>query len=210
VPELAPPPVAERPEPKPTAPDLRPRHCYTVEEYLSFERGSPTKHEYYAGTIYAMTGASRRHVLIVTNVVRCLGNRLADRPCEVYSSEMRVKVSPTGLYTYPDLAVVCGDPRFEDAEVDTLLNPQVVIEVLSKSTKDYDLGDKFDHYRAVESVTSYVLIAQDARRVEHRSRQADGKWAVATYDGADAAVPLKSIDCTLPLSEIYRRIQLGT
>lgn len=207
---LAAPPDPERPAPPAPVAAGRPLHSYTAEEYLSFERGSPSKHEYYAGTIYAMTGASRRHILIVTNLVRGLGNRLADRPCEIYSSEMRVKVRPTGLYTYPDVTVVCGEPRFEDAEVDTLLNPQVVIEVLSKSTKDYDRGDKFDHYRAVDSVVDYVLISQDATNVEHRSRQSGGDWAVSSYDGPDAVVPLKSIDCELPLSEIYRRINFGS
>ncbi|HEX6985850.1 MAG TPA: Uma2 family endonuclease [Planctomycetaceae bacterium] len=158
-----------------------PRYRYTVEEYLAFERGAPSKHEYFAGNIYAMTGASRRHVLIVTNLVTALTNRLADRPCEVYSNDMRLKVSSTGLYTYPDVMVACGEPRFEDAEIDTLLNPQVVVEILSRSTKDYDLGEKFEHYREVESITDYVLVSQDARRVERRSRQPNGAWTVSEH-----------------------------
>jgi Uma2 family endonuclease len=208
VPELATPPVAERVEPTPRVPAPRPGHCYTVEEYLGFERRADSKHEYYAGNIYAMVGASRRHVLIVTNIVRSLGNRLLDRPCELYSSDMRLKVVATGLYTYPDAAVVCGEPRFDDSQVDTLLNPQVVIEVLSGSTEEYDRGVKFDHYRGVESLTDYLLISQNVRRVEHRSRQSDGSWSLMIHEAPDAVIVLKSIEVELPTAEIYRRINL--
>ena len=209
MPELAASPTSERPAPAALPMPGRPQHRYTVEEYLSFERGSPTKHEYYAGTIYATTGASRRHVLIVSNLVRSLGNLLADLPCEVYSSDMRLKVNPTGLYTYPDVTIACGEPRFEDAEIDTLLNPQVVIEVLSKSTIEYDRSEKFDHYRSVESITDYVLISQDSCHVEHRSRQANGEWRTVELSRTDTAVSLKSIGCELPLADIYRRIKLS-
>ncbi|MGC1275508.1 MAG: Uma2 family endonuclease [Planctomycetaceae bacterium] len=208
MPELAATPATERPSTVATVAPGQPRYRHTVEEYLSFERGSPSKHEYYAGNIYAMTGASRRHVLIVTNLIRTLGNRLADRPCEIYGTDMRLKVGATGLYTYPDVAVTCGEPRFEDAEIDTLLNPQVVIEVLSKSTRDYDCTEKFDHYRGVESVTDYVLVAQDASHVEHRSRQPGGPWSVSVASSLDGFVSLESIGCELPMADIYRRIQL--
>ncbi len=206
---LAPPPAADRLRRASLESDPRPRHGCTVEEYLAFEQSSPSKHEYYAGNIYAMTGASRSHILIVTNLVRSLANRLADRPCEVYASEMRLKVKPTGLYTYPDVTVVCGEPQFDDAPTGTLLNPQLVIEVLSKSTKDYDLGVKFDHYREVESLLDYLLVSQDARHVELRSRPPGGEWAVTTHEGLDAVVTLKSLDCDLPLSDIYRRINFS-
>jgi Uma2 family endonuclease len=209
VPEVASPPVVEPSVPKAVSPAPRPLHSHTAEEYLFFERNSPTQHEYYAGTIYAITGASRRHVLIVANLTRGLGNRLEDRPCEIYPSEMRVRVDATGLYTYPDLSIVCGEPRFDDTQTDTLLNPQVVIEVLSKSTNDYDLGDKFDHYRSIDSVSDYVLVAQDSFRVEHRSRQPDGTWLVTTHEDPGAVLALKSVGCDIPLSEIYRRIKLG-
>lgn len=210
MPELATPPNAEPSLPVAAVAPVRPRHRYTVEEYLAFERASPTKHEYYAGDIFAMVGARRLHVLIVTNLVSSLDRRLSDRPCEVYSNDMRLKVSSTGLYTYPDVAVVCGEPQFEDVETDTLLNPQVVIEVLSKSTRDYDLGEKFEHYRSVESLTDYVLISQDAYHVEHRSRKPDGEWNIAELDGLEATLVLESIDCALPISEIYRRIKIGS
>lgn len=186
-----------------------PQHRYTAAEYLAFERGSPTKHEFYDGNIYAMTGASRRHVLIVTNLISSLAARLRDRPCEVYGTDMRVKVSETGLYTYPDVTVACGEPQFEDREFDTLLNPQVVIEVLSKSTRDYDLSGKFEHYVNVVSLCDYVLVSQDDRHVEHRVRQSDGTWIASVYCRPDAVVEFSSIGCDLPLSEIYRQIRFS-
>src|SRR5205085_5334550 len=120
---------------------------YTPEEYLILERQAEYKSEYFNGEIFAMTGASRRHNLVAANVLASLHGQLRKRPCEVYSSDMRVKVSPTGLYTYPDVVVVCNDPLFDDKQKDTLLNPTVLIEVLSKSTASYDRGEKFEHYR---------------------------------------------------------------
>ena len=121
---------------------------FTAQEYLALERKSETRNEYYNGEIFAMAGASREHNLIVGNLLRDIGNQLEDRPCESYPSDMRVSIEATGLYTYPDVAVVCGEPRFQDREVDTLLNPTVIIEVLSPSTEAYDRGVKFRHYRA--------------------------------------------------------------
>src|SRR5206468_6291774 len=117
--------------------------------------------EYINGQIYAMSGASREHNLIVVNLIRELSSQLRGRPCEVYASDMRVKVRPTGMYTYPDVVAVCGEPRFEDEQVDTLVNPAVIVEVLSPSTEAYDRGQKFAHYRKLESLTEYVLVAQN-------------------------------------------------
>ncbi len=134
------------------------------QEYLAMERQAETKSEYYAGEVFAMAGASRKHNLIVPNLAYLLVGQLKSRSCEVYNSDMRVKVSATGLYTYPDLAVVCGKPRFDDDQEDTLLNPTVIVEVLSKSTEAYDRGEKFAMYRALESMTDYLLIAQDIAR----------------------------------------------
>ncbi|MGH7127171.1 MAG: Uma2 family endonuclease [Planctomycetaceae bacterium] len=185
-----------------------PRHRYTVEEYLDFERGSDSKHEYYAGEIFAMVGASEPHVLIVTNVVIELGSQLKGRRCKVYSNDMRLKVGPTGLYTYPDVMAVCGEAEFDDAQFDTLLNPNVVIEAFSPSTEDYDRGAKFEHCRRVPSLTDYVLISQSTRRVEHYSRQADGGWLLTEVTAADGVVQLKSIGCELRLGDIYDKIDL--
>ncbi|HEX8921122.1 MAG TPA: Uma2 family endonuclease, partial [Pyrinomonadaceae bacterium] len=127
----------------------------TPEEYLALERKSEIKHEYYAGEMFAMVGASKRHNLITTNIIRSLGNQLLERGCNVYASDMRVKVSATGKYTYPDIVVACEEEKFDDAENDTLLNPVVVIEVLSEFTEAYDRGKKFEQYQNIESLTDY-------------------------------------------------------
>lgn len=143
------------------------------EEYLRRERASDERHEYFAGRIYAMSGASREHSMICSNTLGSLWNQLRGKPCEVHSSDLRVQVSDTGLYTYPDLSVVCGKKLFADEHVDTLLNPKIVIEVLSPSTEAYDRGDKFAHYRTLDSLTDYLLIAQDKPRIEHYRRSGD-------------------------------------
>ena len=125
---------------------------YTPDEYLALERKAEYKSEYFGGEIFAMTGASRKHNLVAGNIFAALHLQLKKRPCEIYPSDMRVKVSPTGLYTYPDVAVVCGEPMFDDEQKDTLLNPTVLVEVLSKSTASYDRGEKFEHYRKIKSL----------------------------------------------------------
>ncbi len=134
------------------------------EEYLTIERAAPTKSEYINGVMYALAGASREHILIVGSCGRELGNQLRNKPCEVYSADMRVNVRSKGLYTYPDIAVVRGQPEFIDSQVDTLLNPTVIIEVLSPSTAGYDIGAKWEYYRAVSSLQEYLLIWQDRPR----------------------------------------------
>ena len=133
----------------------------TPEEYLAIERKSETKGEFYSGEVFAMVGASKRHNLIAANVIRVLGNQLLDRPCNVYPSDMRVKVSATGKYTYPDVVVACEEELFDDEEKDTLLNPVLIIEVLSESTEAYDRGKKFEHYQYIESLTDYLLVTQN-------------------------------------------------
>src|SRR2546427_4844189 len=152
---------------------------YTAEEYLALERQAECKSEYYAGDIFAMAGASRWHNLIVTNVVRELSLQLKERPCTTYPSDMRIKISPTGLYTYPDVTVVCGEAQFEDTQQDTLLNPTLIVEVLSESTAAYDRGGKFTHYRKLTSLMEYVFIAQTKPHIEHYVRQPDNRWLLA-------------------------------
>lgn len=184
----------------------QPKAKLSPAEYLALERRAEHKSEYLDGEVFAMTGASRRHNLVCTNIAASLHSQLKRRPYEVYSSDMRVKVSPTGLYTYPDVVVVCGEPRFEDAEVDTLLNPAVIVEVLSESTKNYDRGEKFEHYRALPSLAEYLLVAQDKCHVEHFVRQAGHRWLLAeTGDLADF-VDLDAIGCRLALQDIYDRV----
>ena len=155
---------------------------FTPQEYLSLERKSPTRNEYFRGEIFAMAGTSREHSLIAVNLTRRIGNQLEDRPCEVYASDMRVLVDATGLYTYPDVVVVCGEPEFLDREVDTLLNPTVIFEVLSESTEAYDRGVKFGHYRRIPSLREYVLVSQDRMLVERYTRQGND-WLLSELTG---------------------------
>ena len=178
----------------------------TPADYLALERQAETKSEYLNGHIYAMSGASRSHNRITINLARRLGNQLSGSPCEPFVNDMRVKVNPTGLYTYPDVIVVCGEPQFEDADVDTLLNPKVIIEVLSDSTEAYDRSGKFAHYRALESLTDYLLVAQNQPRIEHFARQTDRSWRYSVADGLEAEIELATIDCVLRLAEAYERV----
>jgi len=179
----------------------------TPEEYLERERRAERKSEYFHGEMFAMSGASRPHVLIVTNLVRELSQRLKARPCEVYSNDLRLRISPTGLYTYPDAMVVCGEPQFADDQKDTLLNPVLIVEVLSESTQNYDRGHKFQQYRTLPSLLEYLMVAQDAPRIEQYARQPDDRWLLSESSGKDASIQLASVGCTIPLAEIYDKIE---
>ena len=187
---------------------LKPR--FTPEEYLALERKAERKSEYFNGEIFAMSGASPQHVLIVTNVVAELRGQLKTRPCTVYSTDLRLKVSAAGLHTYPDVIVVCGEPQFDDDHKDTLLNPTLIVEVLSESTKDYDRGGKFEQYRMIESFVEYVLIAQDKRHVEHFVRQAGNRWLLSETNRLEDTIELTSIACNLMLTEVYDKVELPT
>jgi Uma2 family endonuclease len=180
----------------------------TEEEYLAIERAAELKSEFFDGEMFAMAGASPPHVLITSNVTRELGNQLRHRPCRVYPSDLRVKVRKTGLYTYPNVVVVCGEQRFNDLKKYTLLNPTLIIEVLSSTTEAYDRGEKFEHYRQLESLKEYVLIAQDRHRVEWYLRQAQGKeWVLTVESDPQGIVPLSSIGCELHLEEVYDKVE---
>lgn len=179
---------------------------YSPEEYLALERQADRKSEYFNGFMFAMAGASREHNLIAGNVFGELRAQFKGRPCETYQSDMRVKVSETGLYTYPDVVAVCGERRFEDVSVDTLLNPTLIIEVLSESTETYDRGDKFAHYLRLESLQEYVMIAQDKARVEHYVREGD-HWRYTDRRDLESVLELASIGCRVPLREIYDRVE---
>ncbi len=183
-----------------------PKRLLTEEEYLARERAASYKSEYYRGETFAMAGASRAHNLIVQNVSRHMGNQLENRPCEVYPAEMRVRVTATRLYTYPDVTVVCEEPAFADDEKDVLLNPSVLVEVLSPSTANYDRGDKAVHYRRLESLRELLLVEQDCALVEQLIRQSGDDWLLKRIEGLDAVVELRSISCRLPLCDIYARI----
>ena len=178
----------------------------TPTEYLVFERQSETKHEYIAGELVAMAGASRAHNLIASTTLTSLNNRLAARPCDVYPSDMRVKIGSLGIYTYPDITVVCGESELEDSEQDTLLNPTVIIEVLSPSTARYDRDLKFRRYRLIPTLRDYLLIAQDEPRVEHYTIGQDGELGLRVYRTVETVVDPPTLGCRLPLAEIYARI----
>jgi Uma2 family endonuclease len=186
---------------------LRPKPYLSPEDYLALERSAEFKSEYFDGEIFAMTGASESHNLIVINTIRELSIQLKKRPCKVYANDMRVRVSPTGLITYPDVMVVCGQAQFDDSHLDTLLNPTLIVEVLSDSTEAYDRGRKFEHYRKLESLTEYVLITQHRPHVESYRRQPDQRWVLAESDGLDSSLPLDAIDCELVLAEIYDKVE---
>ena len=176
------------------------------EEYLRLERQAEYKSEYVNGEIFAMSGASRKHNLITGNISSEFNQQLRDKPCEAYANEMRVKVTATGLYTYPDVVVVCGEPKFEDKYFDTLLNPTVLVEVLSPSTERYDRIAKSSYYRTLESLAEHLLVAQDEVRLEQYVKQQNGQWLLFESTSLDAVVELPSIGCSLALRDVYDKI----
>lgn len=187
------------------APALSPP-ALAPEEYLEIERRAETRSEYLDGEMFAMAGASIEHNAIVANLLRELGQQLKRRPCQVFPSDLRIHIPATGLYTYADVVAVCGEPRLEDAHLDTLLNPTLLIEVLSPTSEAYDRGKKFEHYRSVEPLAEYLLVAQDAPRIEQYLRQPDGRWLFTAVAGLEATIALPSIQCELSLAEVYDKV----
>ncbi len=183
-----------------------PQRHLTVEEYLALERESETRHEYLDGEIFAMSGASREHNLIGTNIVGALHPQLKRSGCEQYANDMRVWIPSAGLYTYPDVVVVCDPPHFEDDECETLLNPTLIVEVLSPSTEDYDRGRKFAYYRSIPSLQVFVLVAQDRAHVEVFTRQPDDRWLLWETDDLDGTLELPEIGATLKMADVYDRV----
>ena len=186
----------------------QPKRYYTPEEYLALERAADYKSEYVAGEIFAMAGASVDHNTIAGNIFRLLGNQFQGRPCRVFMSDLRVQIAATAMYTYPDVVAVCGPLELASGPRDTLLNPTVIVEVLSPSTEAYDRGAKFDHYWRLPSLTEYVLVAQDQVRVEHFARQGDG-WLLTVARALDETLRLPSLDAILPLAAIYENIEFA-
>ena len=182
---------------------------YTTEEYLARERMAEAKSEYLDGEILAMAGASRAHNRIVLNLGAELNRQLRGSPCEAFVNDLRVRVSQTGLYTYPDVVVACGEVQFEDDQVDTLLNPVVVIEVLSPKTEAYDRGEKFAHYRRLDSLQEYLLVSQDKVRVERYVRQGE-QWVLSELNAVDDVLQIETITCSVRLGDIYERVKLPT
>jgi Uma2 family endonuclease len=183
------------------------RHL-SLEEYLAFERQAETKHEYVGGEAFAMAGASARHNLIVANLIIEIGLQFRGRPCRVYPSDQRVTISASGPIYYPDLVALCAEPRFLDGEMDTLINPETLIEVLSPTTEAFDRGAKFAHYRSIPSLREVLFVAQDAARVERFERGEDGQWLLTDHAGLEAAVELPAIGCRLELARVYDKVEI--
>ena len=179
----------------------------TVAEYLARERTAAFKSEYYRGETFAMAGASREHNRVKENVAGEVFNRLKGSPCESYSSDQRVKVSATGLYTYPDVAIVCGRAEFDPEDRDTLVNPLAIVEVLSPPTETYDRGAKFRQYQQLPSFKEYVLVSQDEAVVERFVRQPDDTWVLTVLTGLTGELTFATVPVKIPLADIYRGIE---
>ena len=184
----------------------QPASLLTPEAYLAHERAAETNSAYVDGSLVAMTGATREHILITVNLIRELSLQLRGRPCELYAQNMRVRVAEGNLYAYPDLAVVCDGPEFEDDALDVLLNPTLIIEVLLASTEAYDRGLKFARYRQRASLQEYVLVTQDRVSIERYSRQGE-LWVLTEATRLDDVIELPSIGCTLALRDVYDKVE---
>jgi Uma2 family endonuclease len=194
-----------------------PQHAllYTVDEYLKMERDSLERHEYLDGQIFLMAGESLPHGRISLNLAGIFYNQLRGKPCEALTKDTKVRSGATpmpgestaGLFSYPDLLVVCGEIEFHDAVKDMILNPRLILEVLSPSTEDFCRHDKFERYKRWNpQFTDYLLVSQDAARIEHRQRQPDGTWTERTYTGMDAVFAIPSVQCTIALADVYDRV----
>ena len=184
----------------------QPQPFLTPEQYLEIERKAEFKSEYYRGEMFAMAGGSYRHSRIIANMTVAFSLSLAASDCDVVTQDLRVATSPDGLYCYPDLIVVCGQPEFLDAQQDTLTNPLIIVEVLSPSTAGYDRGARFEIYRAISSLSDYIIVAQDRVHIEVHSRQPDGRWMLAESGSLDDTIRVPSVLIDLPVSDIYRRV----
>ncbi len=185
----------------------QPRSHLTPEQYLEIERKAEYKSEYLAGQVFAMSRASEEHNLIAVNLIALLRPQLRTRGCRLYTSDMRVRIMPTGLFTYADVVAVCDKPRFMDSHVDTLLNPTFLVEILSPSTEAYDRGRKSEHYRALESLTEYLLLAQDHMHADLFTR-AEGRWVLTEAGGPEDVLDLHSIGCKIKMADLYEDIVL--
>lgn len=184
-----------------------PKTKYTIEQYIELEKSSEERYEYFDGEVFAMAGSSLAHLRIGKNIARHLENKLEGKPCEAFPFDMRIKVPTAPPYRYPDVTVVCGEPILENFQgLPMLVNPTVIIEVLSPSTKDYDKDGKFIAYQSIESFQEYLLVAQDNPHVTRYVRQADNQWVRSDFIGLESSVELKSLGVTLPLSEIYQAV----
>ncbi len=182
---------------------------FTEEQYLDFDDEALEKSEFFQGKIYAMAGGSYDHAAISSNIGGELRTLLKGKKCQVSSSDTRVKIPNSSLNTYPDVTVICGKPELHlYKNTQTLLNPTLIVEVLSPTTENYDQGDKFENYKLIPSLSDYILVAQERARVEHFVRQADDSWSCTVSEGLGSIVKIESLECELPLAEIYLKVDL--
>ncbi len=184
----------------------RKKNIFTPAEYLGLEEAANEKHEYYNGEIFAMAGGTPDHSTIALNLGAELLRLLDPKPCRVFNSDVRLLVEKSGLYTYPDLMIVCGELEYVPQRKDTITNPIVIVEVLSESTRDYDRGAKFNFYKQIPSLQECILVESEEPRVEHYQRTPSGEWTIETYDNLDATMQIKSVECEIPLSRIYHKV----
>ncbi|SMF94544.1 Endonuclease, Uma2 family (restriction endonuclease fold) [Methylomagnum ishizawai] len=188
-------------------PSFHSPHRHTVDEYLALDRAAEYKSEYVNGEIFAMGGASFRHVLITSNIARELGNRLKSTHCQVYSSDLRVQADRGKAFHYPDVTVICGRPEYRDDRRDTATNPLIIVEVLSNSTRNYDRGDKFASYRRLDSLREYILIDQRPCHIEHYTRKTGGIWEFSEIDDCGTELWIPTLEFSIPLAEIYAKVE---
>jgi Uma2 family endonuclease len=184
----------------------QPKAFITPEQYLEIERKAAFRSEYYRGEMFAMAGAQRAHILLVTNVVRELSQQVRQRPCQIFSNDLRVNIPKYGFYTYPDVVGVCGEARFLDNQFDTLLNPNLIVEILSPSTEAYDRGRKFEQYRAIDSLSEYLMVGSDRMHVELYTRKPEG-WVLSDANLPESVIELASIGCSLKLADVYEKVE---
>jgi Uma2 family endonuclease len=185
-------------------PSFEPR--LTVNDYLNLERDSTVKHQFYNGEIYAMAGAHPVHNEIAVNGIVITKGQVGKGKCKVYGSDQRVK-TPTGLYTYPDISIVCGKREFNNDKPPTLLNPTVIIEVLSPTTETFDRGEKFHQYRSIQSLQAYILISSTSQRIEYFARQENNLWRIDVVDTPDGLIEISAVGCTLSIADVYADVE---
>jgi len=185
-----------------------PKRKYTLEEYLTFDRESEGRYEFWNGEIFAMSGGSREHDRIMLNITQIFLHQLEGKNCQLFSNNMRIKVPSAPPYRYADASVACGKVEMDEfSGTDRLLNPILIIEILSPSTEAYDRGDKFTAYKSIQSLREYLLIAQHRPSISHYVKQEGELWTYREYDNLDNVIQLISVDCTLALSDVYRDVE---
>jgi len=188
---------------------LQPQHGYTLEAYFALERASEVRYEYWQGEVFAMSGASPAHAQIQVNLITLLRVQLRGRPCRVFPSDIRLKVPSLPPYRYPDLSALCGEPAFElIGGLEVLINPTLIVEILSPTTEAFDRGDKFTHYKSIPSFREYLLIAQHRSHVGQYVKQSDAVWSYQEFNALSAALYVSSLDCTLGLEELFQDVVL--